>query len=120
MMSFVVPARPADCAEGDAALGRGAWEEARAAFERALAVRESAEALEGLGTAAWWLDLADVVFASRERAYTLYLDRGARVEAARIAVWIAWDTWAFRGEHAVATGWLQRAHRHLEGCGDVA
>jgi DNA-binding CsgD family transcriptional regulator len=120
MMSFVVPARPADCAEGDAALGRGAWEEARAAFERALAVRESAEALEGLGTAAWWLDLADVVFASRERAYTLYLDRGARMEAARIAVWIAWDTWAFRGEHAVATGWLQRAHRHLEGCGDVA
>ena len=30
-------------------------------------------------------------------------------------MWLAWDCWAFRGEHAVANGWLQRARRHLEG-----
>jgi DNA-binding CsgD family transcriptional regulator len=118
-MDVMVSLRPADCVDGEAALARGAWADARAAFEDALAARESAEAFEGLGTAAWWLDLADLVFAARERAYTLYLDRGARADASRVAVWIAWDTWAFRGEHAVATGWLQRAHRHLEGCGDV-
>jgi DNA-binding NarL/FixJ family response regulator len=37
-----------------------------------------------------------------------------------VAIWLAWDTWAFRGEHAVASGWLQRAHRLLDGQGDVA
>src|SRR5258707_873022 len=99
---------------GDEALARGAWADARSAFEAALAAEETPEALEGLGTAAWWLDLADIVFDSRERAYRLYLARDARADAARVAVWLAWDCWAFRGEDAVANGWLQRARRHLE------
>ena len=30
-----------------------------------------------------------------------------------MAVWLAWDTAAFRGEQAIANGWLQRAHRLL-------
>src|SRR5438876_3730024 len=98
--------RPAACAAADQALERGDWDAARAAFADALRRRESPEALEGLGLAGWWLDLADVVFDSRERAYRLYRDRGDRRGAARLAVWIAWDTWAFRGEHAVASGWL--------------
>src|SRR5262249_43630614 len=106
--------RPADCATGYAALRRGAWDEARAAFDTALAARESPEALEGLGIAAWWLDLADVLFDARERAYRLYLDRGDTARAARVAVHLAWDCWAFRGEHAVASGWLQRARRLLQ------
>jgi DNA-binding NarL/FixJ family response regulator len=111
---FHMPSRPADCALGDAALRRGAWAEARDVFDAALTARESPEALEGLGTAAWWLDLADVLFDARERAYRLYLDRGDKIAAARIAVYLAWDCWAFRGEHAVASGWLQRARRLLE------
>jgi len=49
---------PIDCRAGDEALARGAWNDARLAYEAALANRESAEALEGLGTSAWWLDLA--------------------------------------------------------------
>jgi DNA-binding NarL/FixJ family response regulator len=110
--------RPFDCRAGDEALAIGAWPEARQAYESALAVQESAEALEGLGVAAWWLDLADVVFNSRERAYRLFLDRGAHRDAARVAVWLAWDCWAFRGESAVANGWLQRARRLLEGQSD--
>ena len=109
-----IPPRPADCAIGDAALRRGAWAEAREAFDAALAARESAEALEGLAAAAWWLDLADVLFDARERAYRLYHARGDKAGAARIAVNLAWDCWAFRGEHAVASGWLQRARRLLE------
>jgi DNA-binding NarL/FixJ family response regulator len=107
--------RPTDCRAGDAALARGAWTEARLSYEEALVNRESAEALEGLGTSAWWLDLADIVFDSRERAYRLFLDRGAHTDAARVAVWLAWDCWAFRGEGAIANGWLQRARRLLEG-----
>src|SRR5262245_11252356 len=110
---------PAECETGQRALERGEWAEARQAFEQVLTEREVPEALEGLGVAAWWLDLADVVFDSRERAYRLFLERGDKVAAARIAVWLAWDCWAFRGEHAVANGWLQRARTLLDGYGDV-
>jgi LuxR family transcriptional regulator, maltose regulon positive regulatory protein len=101
--------------EARTALGRGDWQAARLAFETVLQTDEQPEALEGLGIAAWWLDLADVVFDVRERAYRLYRERGDSVGAARVAVWLAWDTAAFRGEHAIATGWLQRAHRLLDG-----
>jgi tetratricopeptide (TPR) repeat protein len=103
---------------GAAALGRGAWDDAREAFECAIREKETAVALEGLGLAAWWLDLAGVVFESRERAYRLYLDADDHAAAARVAVWLAWDCWAFRGESAVANGWLQRARRLLEGMPD--
>ena len=51
----------ADLHTGRDALARGAWTEAREAFERSIAEQESPEALEGLGVAAWWLDLADAV-----------------------------------------------------------
>ena len=110
--------RPSDCAAGDELLSRGAWSEARAAFEAMLRERETPEALEGLGLAAWWLDDADAVFDSRERAYRLYSERGDRASAGRVAVWLAWDTWAFRGEHAVSNGWLQRARSLLAGLPD--
>lgn len=104
-----------DLAAGRTALEAGAWQEAQRAFERSLNVEETPEALEGLGLAAWWLDHADVVFDSRERAFRGYRSRGDHVSAARIAVWIAWDSAAFRGEEGVAKGWLQRARRLLEG-----
>ena len=107
--------RPLLCFAGDNALVRGAWAEAREEFEKSLRTDELPEALEGLGSAAWWLDLADLVFDSRERAYLLYLARGDRTDAARVAVWLAWDYWAFRGESAVTNGWLKRARRLLEG-----
>ena len=96
-------------------LAAGAWADARRAFESALAEGESAETLEGLGLCAWWLDDGEAVFESRERAYKLYLDGDDKRAAARVAVWLAWDCWAFRGESAVANGWLQRARRLLEG-----
>ncbi len=98
---------------GRAALAGGDWQAARAVFEASLRGRETPEALEGLGLAAWWLDLADVVFDARERAYRLYRERGDGLGAARMAVWLAWDTAAFRGEPAIANGWLQRAHSLL-------
>jgi ATP/maltotriose-dependent transcriptional regulator MalT len=97
------------------ALENGAWLEAQQAFERLLTVEDTPEALEGLGLAAWWLDRADVVFDARERAFRGYRTRGDHRSAARVAVWIAWDSAAFRGEEGVAKGWLQRARRLLEG-----
>lgn len=99
--------------EGQAALGRAAWEEARSLYENELARGESAEAYEGLAWASWWLEDSDGTFAARERAFLLYSERPDRASAARMAVWMAIDVLTFRGEHAVATGWLQRAARLL-------
>ena len=42
--------------EGEAALARGAWAEARAIFEEELEAGETLEALEGLSWAAWWIE----------------------------------------------------------------
>jgi ATP/maltotriose-dependent transcriptional regulator MalT len=112
------PARSRGLEAGHEALARGAWEFARKAFERALSREETPEALEGLGLASWWLDRGEAVFQSRERAYALYRERGDRVSAARIAVWLGWDYAAFRGETGVARGWLGRARRLLEGSPD--
>src|SRR5688572_8936696 len=100
---------------GQEALARGAWKEARQAFEAALAQQETPEALEGLGTAAAWLDDGSVLFEAREDAYRLYLERDDRRSAARVAIGLARDYFTFRGELAIANGWLQRAHRLLEG-----
>jgi DNA-binding NarL/FixJ family response regulator len=100
---------------GQAALASGDWQRAFDAFDAVQRVEERPDALEGLGLAAWWLDLADVVFDARERAYRAYRHRNDNLGAARMAVWLGWDTAAFRGEQAIANGWLQRARRLLEG-----
>lgn len=100
---------------GWAALGRGGWEEARVSFEAAVSASATAEALEGLGWAAWWGNDAAVTFDARERAYALYREADDRRAAARVAMWIGTDHTDFRGELAVAQGWLGRAQRLLEG-----
>ena len=99
------------CELGWAELRAGRWESARAAFESA---GETAEALEGLSWAAWWLDDAKTVFAAREGAYRLYRAEGSAAAAARMATWIAADQLDFHGAAAAASGWLRRAHRLLD------
>jgi LuxR family transcriptional regulator, maltose regulon positive regulatory protein len=96
------------------ALDRGAWEEARRRFEAALTEEETPEALEGLGAAAWWLEDAPTVLASREHAYRLFRERGDHLAAGRIATELGYDYAVFRAELAVCNGWLQRAHRFLD------
>ena len=105
--------------KGHAALARSAWEEARAAFERALRIEQTPEGLEGLGLAAYWLDDAPTVFHARERAYRLYQQRGDRRGAGRVAMSLADDSLSFRGEAAVARGWLRRAVRLLAGLSPI-
>ena len=102
-------------AAGREAIRRGAFSEARSQFQAALATRDSPEAEEGLSWAAWYLDDAETTFTARERAYGLYRRRGDRVGAARAAMWAAVDYLEFRGELAVAQGWLARARRLLDG-----
>lgn len=100
---------------GWAALQRGAWEDARAAFASALKWAETAEALEGLGWSSWWLNDVPATFDARERAYRLYRERGNDQPAGRMAIVLAADHVLRRGEHAVASGWFQRAHHLLDG-----
>lgn len=102
-------------AKGRECLARGEWEQARACFEAALKLEETPEALEGLGLAAFWLEDAAAVFDARERAYRLYQRRRDRRGAGRVAMALADDYLSFRGEPAVARGWLQRAGRLLGG-----
>jgi tetratricopeptide (TPR) repeat protein len=98
---------------GRAALSRGAWEEARESFEAAIRDGETAAALEGLSWAAWWLNNADAVFATRELAFRRYRAEGELRGAARMALWLSADHLEFRGEAAVANGWRERARRLL-------
>ncbi len=99
--------------EGWQALARTQWDRARSLFETAVGRDESAEALEGLSLAAWWLDDAETMFATRERAYRLYRERGDDRGAARLALALAEDALIFRGEEAVSNGWSERARRLL-------
>jgi ATP/maltotriose-dependent transcriptional regulator MalT len=101
-------------ATGWAALRTGDWQEAGRCFRAALAEGESPEALEGLGWAAYCLDDDPLTFEARERAFRLYRQRGDDQSAARVAAWLAADWLEFRGEEAVASGWLHRARRLLE------
>jgi DNA-binding CsgD family transcriptional regulator/thioredoxin-like negative regulator of GroEL len=99
--------------EARAALVAGEWKKARRHLEASIAARETPEAVEDLGLTAWWLDDAPLTFEARERAYGLYRDRGDARGAARVAIWLVWDNLAFRGDFAVASGWLERARRIL-------
>ncbi|HET7745221.1 MAG TPA: LuxR C-terminal-related transcriptional regulator [Gaiellaceae bacterium] len=107
--------REAPLDAGWAALCAGDWERARAAFQESLAEEETPEALEGLGWAGHMLNEDRLTFDAREAAYRLYLDRGDKSSAARIAALLAADCLLFRGEAAVANGWLQRAHSLIDG-----
>jgi LuxR family transcriptional regulator, maltose regulon positive regulatory protein len=100
---------------GRDALARGGWEEARICFDEVLKNAEYPEGFEGLGMACWWLEDYPAGIAARESAYRGYLQRGDRPAAARVAVWLSIDYADFRGERAVANGWLRRAERLLDG-----
>ena len=107
---------PADgaLARGRVALAKGAWEEARTAFAGIAPGARSAEALEGLGWALWWLDRVEESLETREKAFALHAKAGDRRRAARIAIHLAVDTADVRGP-APARGWLERAQSLLEG-----
>jgi hypothetical protein len=104
--------RTATIEGGWTAIADGEWKRARDLFA---AAGESAEALEGLGSACWCPDDDGGTFDARERAYALYRERGDARGAGRMATWLAWDYDTFRGERAIANGWLQRARRLLDG-----
>jgi LuxR family maltose regulon positive regulatory protein len=99
------------------ALARADWNAAKALFSEALEREARPEALEGLGTAAFFLSEGELALDARERAYAGYRQAGRPVDAARVAIALAWDYRTVRGERAVGDGWLGRARRLLQGQG---
>lgn len=109
--SDVQGAQRSQVVAGRRELERGDWRCAVASFEAAAAEEETAEAVEGLAEAAWWLGDVPGALRARERSYHLYR-RCADPAAARLAMLLAVDHFSLRAEQAVAAGWFQRA-RHL-------
>ncbi|MFT3837484.1 MAG: LuxR C-terminal-related transcriptional regulator [Myxococcaceae bacterium] len=99
----------------EALLAKGEWLLARNALVEQTQRRASAHDLELLGLACWHLSDAAGTFEAREHAYQLYREANDDCSAARIALLLAWDCELFRGESAIAQGWLGRAARLLEG-----
>ena len=91
------------------------WEET---FE-ALTARDASETLgaaelEALGEAAWWLSRLPDCISARERSVAAYAADGHPREAALVALRLFY-TFSVRGESPIASGWLRRATRLLEG-----
>lgn len=107
------PSPPSTLEDAHAALARGDWDDARARFSRAIREAPSAEAWEGLAIATSYLDEADVSLDAREEAFRRYRAAHDARGAVRCAVWLASDIIDFRGDPAVANGWLQRAQSIL-------
>lgn len=96
------------------ALARAAWADARRRFLAALEREESPAAYEGLGIAARYQLDRDAAVAAHEAGYHLARDRRDDEWAARLAVQLAYDAYAFGGV-AEAAGWTERAAMLVEG-----
>jgi hypothetical protein len=96
--------------QADDALAAADWSGARRLYSEALAHEETAEALEGLAAAAFFLDDVEVVFDARQRAFTRYREQLRPVDAARVAIALAWDFRTVRtSERSATAGWRGRA-----------
>ena len=105
--------------DGRQALEAGSWDEARAAFEGALAEQETADGHDGLGQALWFLGRVEEGIAARERAFNRYVHDRRCDEAARVAVWIS-HQYVISGRASAARGWLARAERAVADVGPCA
>ena len=107
---------PSPLERGQAALARGAWEDAVADLSAVVGAEpRDAAAWEALGVAFTAVCDAGRAIEARERAYALYRERGDDLGSARVALDLAYDFIEWRGEMAVANGWLQRGRRLLAG-----
>lgn len=95
------------------AVQQGLWEEAYELYRRVDETQLPAEELEALADCAWWLSRLDESIAVRQKAYSGYVGEGANRRAAYSAWFLSYD-YLSKGEQSAASGWLQRAKRHLE------
>jgi DNA-binding CsgD family transcriptional regulator len=91
---------------------RTAWEDVYEELNGRQLSELSPKQLEALADAAWWTSRIDEAITVRRKAYAGYSAAGQGPRAAYSAWFLFWDH-VFRGEDAVANGWLRRAERHL-------
>jgi class 3 adenylate cyclase len=99
---------------GRNAFTQHAWADAIEAFSQADQDRDLSPAdLESLGLAAWWAGRPDDATEALERAFRAYVEAGRTVDAAGVALKLAYQ--AFRAVNgSVGGGWLAQAGRILE------
>jgi len=105
-------------AAGDAALAAGDWYAARDAFQSAWDQSESADALDGLGRALWWLGDPAPALDVRARAFAQLRRAQREATAAAVAVWMSRQYRNLYHRDAMADGWLTRARSLLEELGE--
>ncbi len=97
------------------ALDRHAWDEAFELFSRADQDGDlSGSDLESLAEAAWFTAHADLALDAKERAFKAYLAIGNPIRAAYLALDLT-QMYAFRGRPSIASAWMRRGERLLEG-----
>ena len=96
-------------------LARHAWREA---FDLLSAADQpgalSPEELELLAQSAWWVGKLPVAIEARERSYAASLKSGDKLSAAIAAILLGHDN-TMRNQQSVASAWLKRAERLLDG-----
>jgi tetratricopeptide (TPR) repeat protein len=96
----------------------GRWSEAKAAFERGLRRAPDEPALlEGYAEACGWLGLGDETLRTATSAFAGYRSAGDPGAAGRVAILLATAFHDYRGDLAVARGWIRRALHLLEPLG---
>jgi len=78
-----------------------------------------AQRLDLLADAAWWLGQVEASIEARQVAHGVFESLGDNRRAGMCAVWLYQDH-CLRARPAAASGWLQRAHRALDGDTDCA
>jgi DNA-binding CsgD family transcriptional regulator len=99
---------------GQQALLAREWATARSSFEAALQREETAEALDGLGSALGWLDEIEASLRFRERAYAEFRRRRDPFQAAVIAMQLCSQYASSLGNLGASRGWLGRLERLVE------
>jgi DNA-binding NarL/FixJ family response regulator len=102
---------------GNAALDSAQWDRARDAFALALEEEETAEALEGLGWAMWWLGDVRGSHLQLERAYAAYRARADLRRSATLATRLSRVYSLVYGNASASRGWLARSERLLDEAG---
>ena len=97
--------------DGQQALRTSRWDDARAAFEDALAADDTPDARDGLGQALWFQSHVAEGIAARERAFEGYARERRCDEAARVAVWISHQYSIAGAGPPHAGGWRARSGR---------
>lgn len=96
---------------GRAAIKKNAWREGYELLKKAdHQGLLTADDLEKLGEAAWWIGNMDDCIAFHERAYTLHLEAGNRARAGYMAVTLARHHFN-KLEQSMAFGWIGKAER---------